>query len=167
MSGNGDAVDGDRVTSYEERYSQGVDMTNSTAPKWLTATAVLALVWNAMGCMAYLADVRMTPEEIAALPAVQQQLVAARPAWAVAATAVAVWAGLLGSLGLLLRRRWAFPVFVASLIGVLVQDYALFLVSRLTGGIGIVPLVLQALVLLIAVLLVMLARRGVAQGWLK
>lgn len=142
-------------------------MNNSTAPKWLTATAILALIWNALGCVAYLADVRTTPEEIAALPLAQQQLLASRPAWAVAGSAIAVWAGLLGSLGLLLRRRWAFPVFVASLIGVMVQDYALFVVARVTDVLGIVPLVLQALVLLIAVLLVMLARRGVAQGWLK
>ena len=142
-------------------------MNNSTAPKWLTATAILALIWNALGCVAYLADVRTTPEEIAALPLAQQQLLASRPAWAVAGSAIAVWAGLLGSLGLLLRRRWAFPVLVASLIGVMVQDYALFVVARVTDVLGIVPLLLQALVLLIAVLLVMLARRGVAQGWLK
>ena len=142
-------------------------MNNSTAPKWLTATAILALIWNALGCVAYLADVRTTPEEIAALPLAQQQLLASRPAWAVAGSAIAVWAGLLGSLGLLLRRRWAFPVLVASLIGVLVQDYALFVVARVTDVLGIVPLLLQALVLLIAVLLVTLARRGVAQGWLK
>ena len=142
-------------------------MNNSTAPKWLTATAILALIWNALGCVAYLADVRTTPEEIAALPLAQQQLLASRPAWAVAGSAIAVWAGLLGSLGLLLRRRWAFPVLVASLIGVMVQDYALFVVARVTDVLGIVPLLLQALVLLIAVLLVMLARRGVAQGWLR
>lgn len=142
-------------------------MNNSTAPKWLTATAILALIWNALGCVAYLADVRTTPEEIAALPLAQQQLLASRPAWAVAGSAIAVWAGLLGSLGLLLRRRWAFPVLVASLIGVMVQDYALFVVARVTDVLGIVPLLLQALVLLIAVLLVTLARRGVAQGWLK
>ena len=142
-------------------------MNNSTAPKWLTATAILALIWNALGCVAYLADVRTTPEEIAALPLAQQQLLASRPAWAVAGSAIAVWAGLLGSLGLLLRRRWAFPVLVASLIGVMVQDYALFVVARVTDVLGIVPLLLQALVLLIAVLLVTLARRGVARGWLK
>ena len=142
-------------------------MTNSTAPKWLTATGIAALLWNALGCMAYLADVRTTPEELAALPLAQQQLLAARPAWAVAGSAIAVWAGLLGSLGLVLRRRWAFPLLVASLIGVLVQDYAMFVVARLVEVVGIVPLVLQSLVLLIAVMLVLLARKGVAQGWLK
>ena len=142
-------------------------MNNSTAPKWLTATAILALIWNALGCVAYLADVRTTPEEIAALPLAQQQLLASRPAWAIAGSAVAVWAGLFGSLGLVLRRRWAFPLLVASLIGVLVQDYAMFVVARVIDVLGIVPLVLQSLVLLIAVLLVLLARKGVAQGWLK
>lgn len=142
-------------------------MTNSNAPKWLTATGIAALLWNALGCMAYLADVRTTPEELAALPLAQQQLLAARPAWAVAGSAIAVWAGLLGSLGLVLRRRWAFPLLVASLIGVLVQDYAMFVVARVTDVMGMAPLVLQSMVLLIAVLLVLLARKGVAQGWLK
>jgi hypothetical protein len=142
-------------------------MTQSAAPKWLTATGVVAMLWNALGCMAYLADVRITPEEIAAMPLAQQQLVAARPTWAVAGSAIAVWAGLLGSLGLVLRRRWAYPLLIASLLGVLVQDYAMFVVARIVDVMGVVPLVLQSLVLLIAVLLVLLARKGVKQGWLK
>jgi ribose/xylose/arabinose/galactoside ABC-type transport system permease subunit len=38
------------------------------------------------------------------------------PAWVVAAWATAVWGGVLGSLLLLFRKRFAVPVFLASLI---------------------------------------------------
>jgi hypothetical protein len=43
------------------------------------------------------------------------------PAWADALWAFGVWGGLLGSLLLLLRRRWAVPAFLVSLLGALVS----------------------------------------------
>jgi hypothetical protein len=41
----------------------------------------------------------------------------AMPAWTHAAWAIGVWGGLLGALLLLLRRKWATPVFVVSFLG--------------------------------------------------
>lgn len=134
-------------------------------PRWFRPVAVAALVWNLIGCFAYLSDVTLTPDDIAKLSADQQALYAARPAWSVAATAVAVWAGALGCLGLVLRRRWATPLLVASLVGVILQDLSLLAL----GGSAPVPAaayVLQGLVLAIAIGLVVLARRAAARGWL-
>ena len=39
------------------------------APRWYLPVAIVALAWNLLGCLAYLADVRLRPEDIAALPA--------------------------------------------------------------------------------------------------
>jgi hypothetical protein len=134
-------------------------------PKWFMPVAVVALLWNLMGCAAYLMDVMLTPEAVAAMPADQQALYAARPAWAVAAYAFAVWGGALGCVGLLVRKRWAAPAFLASLLGLIGQDAALF-------GMSPVPLsatiyALQGMVLVIAVLLLMLANRASRDGWLQ
>ena len=91
-------------------------------PKWFKVVAVIALLWNLLGCLAFAMDLRMTPEDVAALPEAQQALYAARPGWAVVATAVAVIGGALGCLGLLLGRKWAFVLLLLSLAGILVQD---------------------------------------------
>ena len=141
-------------------------MTTNAVPRWWLPITIVALLWNLVGCMAYLMDVRMTPEQIAALTPAQQELLNGRPAWAVAASAIAVWGGALGSLGLILRKRWALPVLIASLLGVLGQDFAMFVLADVTAVYGIVPLVLQCVVLLIAIGLILLARRGIARGWI-
>lgn len=135
-------------------------------PKWFKPVALAAIAWNALGCFAYLSDVRMTAEDLAALPPQVQALYASRTAWAVSATAVAVWAGLLGSLGLFLRKRWATPLLLASLLGVIVQDVGLFVLSDAAAITGPSAYGLQGLVLLVSIGLVMLGRKGALLGWL-
>ena len=135
------------------------------APKWFVPVGVIALLWNLMGCAAYLSDVMLSPEAFAKMSAAQQAAYSTRPAWSVAATAVAVWFGTAGCVGLLLRKRWATPVLIASLIGVIVQDVSLFALSKDAGQAGTVVIALQGLVLLVAVALVVLGKRSVARGW--
>jgi len=137
-----------------------------TTPTWYLPVTILALLWNLLGCAAYLSDVMLTPEDVARLSAAQQALYAARAPWTVAATAIAVWGGALGSLGLILRRRWAMPLLIASLVGLTVQDVGLFLLSGVPGQAGTVAMVLQGLVLLIAIGLVLLAGKAAANGWI-
>jgi len=126
---------------------------------------IVALLWNLLGCAAYLADVMLTPEALAQMTAAQQSMYAARPSWAVAATAVAVWFGAAGSLGLVLFKRWATPLLIASLAALIVQDVWLFLLSGV-AQVNAMAAVLQACVLLIAVYLVWLGRKATALGWI-
>ena len=137
-----------------------------STPTWFKVVAVLALLWNLLGCLAFFSDLRISPEDLAKLPEAQQALYAARPGWAVAATALAVFGGALGSIGLLLRKRWAFPVFVLSLLGILVQDFSLFVLADGASLAGPVAVVMQAIVLTIGIGLVLLSRKGIARGWL-
>jgi hypothetical protein len=139
----------------------------SPAPKWYLPTAIVALLWNLMGCAAYLSDVMLTPEDIAKMTEAQQAMYNARAAWAVAATATAVWGGALGSLALILRKRWATPVLIASLFGVIVQDIGLFVLTPAGVSAGAAVYGLQGFVLAVAVALVFLSRTGSAKGWLK
>lgn len=137
------------------------------APKWFLPVVIVALLWNLLGCAAYLHDVMLTADDIARLPPEMQAMYAARPAWSVAATATAVWGGALGCIGLLLRRRWSIAVLGLSLAGVIVQDVALFGMSGAIAKLGAVPVVLQSVVLVVAVLLVLLARKAARLGWLR
>lgn len=136
------------------------------APKWFIVSAALGLLWNILGCIAFIMDMRVTPEDIAKLPEAQQALYAARPAWSVVATAVAVFGGALGCVGLLVKRKWALGLLLLSLIGIVVQDIAMFGLGNGAALAGPVALVLQLVVLVVGVLLVILARKGVARAWL-
>lgn len=136
------------------------------SPVWFKVVAVAALLWNLLGCLAFFSDLRLSAEDLARLPASQQALYAARPAWAVAATGLAVLGGVLGCIGLLLRRKWAWVILALSLIGIVIQDFGLFVLvdgARLAGP---VALVMQTIVLLVGIGLVILARKGIARGWL-
>ncbi|MBA8889097.1 hypothetical protein FHW12_003340 [Dokdonella fugitiva] len=135
-------------------------------PAWFKFVAVLALLWNLLGCIAFFSDLNLSPEDLAKLPEAQQALYAARPGWAVAATAMAVFGGALGSMGLLLRKKWALPVFVLSLLGIIVQDMGLFVLADGLSLAGPVVVVLQSVVLAVGIGLVLLSRKGIARGWL-
>lgn len=139
-------------------------MTN--APKWLTPVAVVALLWNLLGCAGWIADMRATPEQVAAMGANMIKLYAALPPWLPTATGVAVLGGVAGCLGLVLRKRWASKLLWLSLLGVIAQDIALFVIA---GGATLGdPLTkgLQGVVIVVSILLVLLARRAERAGWL-
>ena len=138
----------------------------NTPPKWFKPVAIAAFIWNLLGCLAYLSDVMLTPEDIAAMSEAEQALYAARPAWAVGATAIAVWGGALGCLGLILRKSWANLVLMLSLAGVVVQDIALFGMSNAAAMAGPVVYVMQGVVLLVAIGLVLLSRKALKLGWI-
>ncbi len=136
-------------------------------PTWFRIASIVALLWNLAGLGAFISDATMGPEEVAKLSAAQQALYAARPSWAVAATGLATICGTLGCLALLLGRRWAFGLFVLSLLGLVAQDFAFGLMPGGPAALGTVAMVLQGVVLIVAVALVELARKGTLRGWLS
>lgn len=138
----------------------------NATPKWYFPVAGLALVWNLLGCAAFLSDVMLTADDLAQMTAAQRVLYETRPAWAIAATAIAVWGGAVGCIGLILRKRWATPLLVASLAGVIVQDLGLVLLSGAAMQLEPIAIGLQCVVLLVAIGLVMLARKASALEWI-
>lgn len=134
-------------------------------PKWFLPVAVLALLWNLLGCAMYLHEVMLSAGDVARMDAAQQAYHAMRPAWALGATAVAVWFGAAGCVGLILHRTWALPLLAVSLLGLVVQDTYLF---GMTASLAIpAPVVaIQALVLAIAIGLVWMAHTGARRNWL-
>lgn len=103
---------------------------NTGTPWHLWVIGGIALLWSAMGAMdyvmtqtkneAYLSD--FTPEQLA--------FFSSFPAWVVSAWAIGVWGGVLGALLLLVRRRLAVWVFLASLMGVVVTMFHNYLLSN-------------------------------------
>lgn len=136
-------------------------------PGWYWAVAVLALLWEAMGCFAYVTQVSMDSAALAQLPAAQRDLWMAMPAWVTGAYAVAVWSGLAGAAGLLLRRDWARLAFAASLVAVIVQFGWTFLATPILTTIGTSAAAFPAFILLVAALLLWFSLAAAKRGWLR
>ena len=136
-------------------------------PAWFWVVAVLALLWNLVGVAMAWMQYSMTPEQLAQLPEAQRSLHQAMPGWLWAVDFVAVLAGVLGSLLLLMGKRLASPVLWLSLVAVVVLfGYCLF-PGRMLEVLGAAQaLPMPVLVTVIAVLLVWFARRSIARGWL-
>lgn len=141
--------------------------TGSNMPKSHGIFVILALLWAAAGCYAYVTQVSMGEAELAAMPDAQRELFLAMPVWVTAAYALAVWLGLAGAVGLLLKRRWAVPLYVASLVAVLVQFGWTFLANDVLGSMGPAALGLPVTIIALGVALVWYSRRAAAKGWLR
>jgi hypothetical protein len=135
-------------------------------PVWYWVVGGLALIWNLLGVKAYLARVMMTEEAIAALPEAERALYTDAPTWAVGAFAIAVWAGALGCVVLLLRKSVALPVLIVSLVAIVVQDIHSFFIADSMVVYGPTVMIMPMMVLVIAVALVWHARSSIAKGWL-
>ena len=136
-------------------------------PAWFWVVAVLALLWNLFGLAMFYMQYTMSPEQLAQLPEAQRSLQEGFPDWLWALYAVAVIAGTLGSVLLVMGKRLALPVFWVSLVAVVVQfGYCLFPggMIEVLGPAQALPM--PILVTVVAALLVWLARRSVARGWL-
>lgn len=140
--------------------------TVSMLPKRFWIIAVLALLWNLLGLAMFVMQVTMTPETLAAMPDAQRAVVEATPPWLDAVFGVAVASGVLGAVGLLLRRRWAVAMFALSLAAVLLQVLGGYLVTPAWSTSGPAGLTLPALLIAIAIALLGYARTAARRGWL-
>ena len=137
-------------------------------PVWYWIVSVVALLWNLMGAMAYLSQAYMSDEVKAALPAERMELMENMPAWATAAFAFAVWGGVLGCLGLLLRKKWAKPVLVVSLIGILIQmGYSFFMTNAVEVYGTVEGVVMPIIVIVIGIGLVLFSKSALNKGWIS
>jgi hypothetical protein len=136
-------------------------------PSWYRPAAIVAVLWELMGVASYLYHVSLSPEAIAALPPGQATLMTITPAWVNGAFAIATFGGLLGALGLVLRRRWARALLIVSLIAVIIQFGWTFAVGKAHELIGPSAAGFPAFIILVAILLVWFAGVATRRGWLR
>jgi ribose/xylose/arabinose/galactoside ABC-type transport system permease subunit len=99
-------------------------------PMHVWIVGVLALLWNSIGAFDYVMTQTRNPQYMAAFTPQQLEYFYGFPAWVVAAWAIAVWGGVIGAVLLLLRRRLAVPVFLASLVAMVITTVHNFLLSN-------------------------------------
>ena len=137
----------------------------SKPPKSYWIISIAALLWNVIGMVLYVSVVTMAPEVLDAMTPEERGLYTSIPAWATGANGLAVTAGVIGSILLLLRNSWAVPTFLVSLAAVLVQMYHAFFIAHALEVLGPAGMVMPVTVIIIAVFQVVLAARARVNRW--
>ncbi len=128
----------------------------------------LLAVWNLAGLYMYYLMSTTTSDQLEDAGYTLEQVAHAlnTPVWAHSGYAIAVNAGVLGVIFLLMRRTWAIPMFVISLIGALVQDLDAYVLRGAFELFSPWWLILPIAVIAICVLEIWYSRRAKAKGWL-
>ena len=136
-------------------------------PAWFRLLSILALLWSLIGVAMYVMHLGLLGDPAHDLSEAERELAADTPIWVTSAFAIATFAAAIGSLGLILLKRWARPLLVLSLVAVLIQHLWVIFMSDAREVHGLAGIAMPALVILAAVLLVGLATVGVKRGWLR
>lgn len=136
-------------------------------PTWFWVVSVIALLWNLMGVSAYVADAFTTIEQLEQMTQEQRELFEGRPAWVTAAFAIAVFAGALGSIALLIRKKWAEPVLIVSIIAALAQFVYNTFMTNTIEIMGVQAIMFPILILGFGLYLIFFSKQGITNGWLN
>ncbi len=147
--------------------------TRPRTPVHLWIVGVLATLWNVIGCYDYLMTrMRNTEYLETMMPTVDPQVILAWvdgfPIWAQFGWGLGVWGGLLGSMLLLARSRYAMWAFAVSLIGaVLGLGYQIVAAAPLPGAEGPMVDAIPYVIIAIAAALFFYARAMEMKGVLR
>lgn len=139
------------------------------APWHLWAVGIVSLLWNAYGGYDYVMSEsgNLAYYQMNGMGETEIAWVKALPSWSVACWAIGVWGSVLGSILLLLRSRFAAPVFLVSLIGALISFAYQFTADAPASMHGGMENVIPVVILIAIVAQWYYARRMAAAGVLR
>ena len=131
---------------------------------WYMLGAVASLLFMAFGCFTYITHVTADP---ASLPLDQRTAFEAEPLWVTAAYAIVVWAGLAGTVMLVMKRKVAQLLLLVSLLAVLVWVAGLVAVPALREAISANDLAIAIVIAALTWTIFWFARHSRQRGWLR
>lgn len=140
--------------------------TTNKPPIWFWIISGIALLWNLGGVAGFFSQINMTPEGMEQLTDAQRAVMIGLPGWMTVVFGIAVFAGVLGCILLLLRKSQAVWLFIISLIAVLAQQSYWWILSDIGKSLGGFDLAMTIMIPIIAVFLIWFARKKTAKGWL-
>ena len=149
------------------------DVQAAKAPWHLWVVGVVALLWNCIGPYDYvMTRMRDTDYLGTMMPTVDPNAYLAWidgfPIYAQFGWGLGVWMGLLGSILLLLRHRWAVPVYALSLLGALLGlGYQILAAPPLEGAVGFMFEGMPYVIIVVAAALLYYAQRQRKAGVLR
>ncbi len=131
---------------------------------WYYAGAAASFLFMALGCFAYVMHVAADP---ATLPPDQRYALLAEPMWVTAAYAVTVWAGLFGTVLLLLRRKAAQLALLMSLLALVAWILGMALVAPLRDSLSLNDWVVVLVIFAVTWTIYWFARHSRQRSWLN
>lgn len=126
----------------------------------------VALLWNAFGGVDYILTQTRNAAYLAQFTAEQRAYFESYPVWMEAVWGIGVWGAVAGSVLLLLRMKWAFHAFLASLIA-----FAISVVYGQTSGgnalMGSTGMIFSGLIFLLGLGFVLYSRAMTRRGLLR
>ncbi len=136
-------------------------------PGWFRVIAVMLTIWGVVGVFACVQQFRLGAEAMGPADDYYRRLYATFPAWYNWIYAVATGSGLLAALTLLFGSRLARPLFVVSLIAIVVQFGWLFLATDIIAVRGVAQVVpFPAFIAMVATFGVWLSDHAGRRGWI-
>jgi hypothetical protein len=145
-------------------------MTNlkTKTPFWYWILAVFFLLWNIMGAISFYVHTFISEESFAGLSEAERELYGDYPFWITLVFAVAVFFGLLGSVGLILKRKWAKLAFIISICAIVPQMIHNVFFTNTIAVYGIKQAITMPILLVgIGFILIIFSNYSIKKNWLK
>lgn len=144
------------------------ETTQNKIPKWFWVLAVIFLLWNIMGVLSFFGHTFITEEALAKLPEKERALYGEYSIWTTVLFAIATFGGLIGSIGLILKKKWAKPFFIISILAIIPQMIHNVFFTKSIEVYGLAQAVtMPILVVIIAAFLIWFSNFSSAKNWLK
>ena len=128
--------------------------------------SVIALLWNLMGVSQYIQLAYNTDSFRAMYTAEQLELMDATPTWSTAAFAIAVFSATFGCLSLLLKKKWAYSLFLVSFIAIIIQNIDGFMRYKVSDF-DLFALSMTIMVPLFALFLIWYSKKAIHKNWIS
>lgn len=137
-------------------------------PTWYWVVGIILLLWGAAGVFAFYSQLTTPYEQmVAEMGKLAADCIKGMPSWLWWVYGIAVWSGILGTVALLLRRVWAQPLYLVSLVAVVVQFGHSFLVQQIHQLMGWSAAIFPAFIILMAIVQLWFAGWAKKRGWLR
>lgn len=137
-------------------------------PKWFWVISIFFLLWNIMGVLSFYGHTFISSETFAELPANERELYAEYPLWTTIVFAIAVLGGIIGSIGLVFKKKWSKTAFIISLLAIIPQMIHNVFFTKSIEVYGIIQAVtMPVLVVVFGVLVLGFSVLGIKKHWLK
>ena len=140
----------------------------SKIPVWFWVVAVILLLWSIMGVMSFFMHTFISDESLAKLPQQERELYGDYPMWTTIVFAIAVLGEFLGSLGLVIKKKWSKISFVISLCAIIPQMVHNVFFTKSVEVYGMAQAVtMPILVVVLGVFAVWFSHFAIKKVWLK
>lgn len=137
-------------------------------PVWFWVVAIFFLLWNIMGVFSFLTHIFISNEALADLPLKERDLYDQYPLWTTIVFAIAVFTGMLGAIGLVIKKKWSKAAFIISLLAVVPQmTHNVFFTKSIEVYGMAQAITMPILVVVFGIFLVWFSMFAIRKNWLS